>query len=138
MDSLEATIDLCLNSLPPCNTVFFTFHSTGRFSVSGREGTALAPKGKVFYINREKNLKVIFDWNASGWTSRSSSTAFISITGIGPKEGLLKTDPKPWDQRLIGDADPISWMFTLRAKEGKVDETMRTAKDLKNFKLQLS
>ena len=53
----------------------------GKFSVSGREGTAVAPKGKVFYINPEENLKVILDWNASGWTSRTSSTASVTING---------------------------------------------------------
>jgi hypothetical protein len=34
-------------------------YENGKFSVSGRDGTAVAPKGKVFYINKEQNLKVI-------------------------------------------------------------------------------
>ena len=33
-------------------------HDNARFSVSGREATAVAPKGRVCYINKEKNLKV--------------------------------------------------------------------------------
>ena len=32
-------------------------HDNARFSVSGREATAVAPKGRVCYINKEKNLK---------------------------------------------------------------------------------
>ena len=108
--------------------------STGKFSVSGREGTAVAPKGKVFYINKEKNLQVVFDWNASGWTSPlSTSSAAISITGIPPK-GIFGAKT-PWDQQLMGEADPSSWMFKLRVNEGTVGETVRTAKDLSNFKV---
>ena len=32
-------------------------YDNARFSVSGREATAVAPKGRVCYINKEKNLK---------------------------------------------------------------------------------
>ena len=111
-------------------------YSNGRFSVSGREGTAVAPKGKVFYVNIEENLKVIFEWNASGWTSpMSSSTASISITGIPPKSGLFK-NPTPWNQKLTGESDPNSWIYNLRPEEGTVKESMKTAKDLANIKVK--
>ena len=88
-------------------------YSTGRFSVSGREGTDVAPKGRVFYSNIGKNLKVIFEWNASGLTSMSDSTASMSIDGIAPKKGAFGKDPKPWNQKLIGKSDPNSWIYNL-------------------------
>ena len=111
-------------------------YSNGRFSVSGREGTAVAPKGKVFYVNIEENLKVIFEWNASGWTSpMSSSTASINITGISPKSGMFK-NPTPWNQKLTGESDPNSWIYNLRPEEGTVKESMKTAKDLANIKVK--
>jgi len=74
-------------------------YASARFSVSGREATAVAPNGKVFYINREQNLKVIFEWAAAGVTAAmTSSSASISITGIAPEGGILSSKPKPWEQ----------------------------------------
>ena len=86
-------------------------YASARFSVSGREATAVAPNGKVFYINREQNLKVnlnlnpnpnlqvIFEWAAAGMTAAmTSSSASISITGIAPEGGILSSKPKPWEQ----------------------------------------
>ena len=101
-------------------------------------GTAVAPKGKVFYINKEKNIKVIFEWNACGWTSRTSSSASVSINGIPPQGGLLKGDPTPWNKKLVGEADANSWIFNLRPLEGQVKETLKTAKDLTNFRVKLN
>ena len=114
-------------------------YSTGNFSVSGREGTAVAPKGKVFYSNEEVNLKLIFEWNASGWTSPlSTNAASIVITGI-PKNsgGFFSKTPKPWNQVLVGECDHMNWTFEVREKEGTIAEAQKTAKNLQNVKMQL-
>jgi hypothetical protein len=113
-------------------------YSSGHFSVSGREGSAVAPKGKVFYINKEINLKVLFDWTAAGWTSPlGSSAAAIQITGIPPAGGLLSSKPVPWDQALVGDSDPATWIYNLRPQEGSIAEMRKTVKSLENFKVGL-
>ena len=105
-------------------------HDNGRFSVSGREGTAVAPKGKVFYCNKDENLKVIFEWNAAGWTSRSSSSASVTINGA--KSSKWK-DPTPWNQKLVAEANSESWVYNLRTKEGNVSEGVNVLNKLTNL-----
>jgi len=114
-------------------------HSTGRFSVSGREGTAVAPKGKVFYRNEKKGLSVTLTWNSAGWTSLSSSSAETSIVGKPPpSSNFLKKDGKPWNQVLVGEANPAAWTFTIRPREGQLAELGKTAKNLENIKVGLA
>lgn len=111
-------------------------YSSAKFSVSGREGSAVAPKGKVFYVSRAENLSVTLDWCASGWTSPlAHNTAAVLISGIAPKSGMFQSKPKPWDQVLEGDSDPSSWIYNLREREGQLSEMTRTAKKLENFKM---
>ena len=45
------------------------------FSASGREGTAVAPVGKVFYVNDQENLKIMVSWANAGWTTREAASA---------------------------------------------------------------
>ena len=93
-------------------------YSTGGFAVSGRDGSAVAPKGKVFYVNSEKNLKVIFEWNSAGWSAPlSNRDASIIITGCEPAGKVLNRSPVPWNQRLEGEANANSWSYTLRPYE---------------------
>ena len=94
-------------------------------------------KGKVFYHNEEKNLKVIFEWNAAGWTSFATSSANVVITGIPESKGLLSGTPKPWNQTLIGDFNAENWTFEIRPNEGAIGEAQRTAKLLTKPKLQI-
>ena len=104
-------------------------YSTGSFSVSGRESCAVAPKGKVFYCNQEMNLKVLFDWNASGWTSTTRSAANAVISGIPPLEkDKLGGTPIPWNQTLVGECNAESWTYEIRAREGVIEEAQRSAK----------
>jgi len=112
--------------------------ASGRFSVAGREGSAVAPNGKVFYVNQEKNLKVICEWSGAGVTTMSSSSASISITGIPPPGGLLSAAPKPWEQVLEGEADATSWIFSIRKREGHLTELRKTANKLQDFKVGLT
>ena len=90
-------------------------YSTGKFSVANR------PEGKVFYANGKENLKVIFQWNNAGWTSPSGSTASITIVGIAQKNGtnIGGSDPKPWNQKLMGASNPHSWIYELRSVEAE-------------------
>merc|ERR1712062_119538 len=112
-------------------------YTTVQFSVSGRKDTAVAPKGRVFYLNARKNLKVVFDWNASGLVSMANSTASISINGIAQKKGVFGKDPKPWNKKLIGVANPESWIFNLSEVEGIVKESKKVStnanEDLNDF-----
>jgi len=107
-------------------------HDNARFSVSGREATAVAPKGRVCYINKEKNLKVTFEWMYSGSTSMTSSDANMTINGLKEsKKGIFGGgDGKPWTDFLACEAKTDPWVFTLRPREGKLDETLRLAQKL--------
>merc|ERR1712037_220032 len=93
--------------------------SSGTFSASGREGSAVAPKGKVFYFNEKENLRVILEWSNSGWTSREAATADSNITGA--KVRTLSSDT-PGSDILEVKKNPDSWLFTLQKKEGKVGQ----------------
>ena len=95
-------------SEPPDVILPFTF---GTFSASGREGSAVAPKGKVFYSNEAEQLRLMFDWSHSGWTSREDATADFSITGA--KTRTLKSDI-PWSDVLQVPQYLISWQKILR------------------------
>ena len=119
---------------PPENVKPYT--SQG-FSVSGREGSAVAPKGKVFYANIDLNLKVMFEWSACGWTSQlSSGSSAIAITGIRPSSGLRSSTP--WDQKLVGESDHTSWIYTIRPREGHLSEVQRTARKMDNIKIGMN
>ena len=111
-------------------------YSSARFSVSGRENTAVAPKGRVFYTNQAENLNVEFVWISSGWTSWSSSHAAVAITGIPPSTGAwLSSTPVPWDRQLLGEFNGDTWNYNLRPVEGTLAEARRTAKKLENPKV---
>ena len=106
-------------------------YDNGRFSVSGREATAVAPKGRACYVNPEHNLKVTFEWMYSGSTSYTTSDANININGFKESKGLLGGGSgKPWSEVLTGEAKTDPWVFTIRPLEGKLDETLRMAKKL--------
>jgi len=51
--------------------------SSGKFSVSGREATLVAPNGKVFYANEEVKLKVAICWSGAGPTSLAANSATV-------------------------------------------------------------
>ena len=107
-------------------------HSMGRFSVSGREASAVAPNGKVFYYNKEENLKVVFTWHASGFTTRADPVADCGVTGKpAPEErGFFTTAAVPWSETLECDANPKSWIYTLRVNQGGIAEAVKAVKDL--------
>ena len=120
------------DQLPPQSIKPYT--STTVFSVSGIENSAEAPKGKVCYDNLDKNLKVIFEWHASGWAFRFDSTAAIIITGIKPAGMNLLKAPAACTLEpvcLEGDANAKLWIFTLKSKESKVSEVDETSKSTK-------
>ena len=50
-------------------------NSISQFSVSGRDGTAVAPSGKVYYSNDSVNLEICITWTCNGWTNNLLSTA---------------------------------------------------------------
>ena len=107
-------------------------HRMGRFSVSGREASVIAPNGKVFYHNKKKNLKVVFHWHGSGCTTRADAVADCKVTGEKKgEEGFLFTSaPVPWSQTLECDANPRSWIYTLRENQGMLAAVKEAAKDI--------
>lgn len=96
--------------------------SSINFSASGREGTAVAPNGKVYYENEELNIKVAVCWSCAGWTSPGcSNSATLVVTGR-PKEdeglrSLFRSEPKPWSELIACDVDTENWVMTLRPRQ---------------------
>ena len=88
------------------------------FSVSGRDTSAVAPKGKVFYVNPDQDLSIICDWYACGFTNLSNTVSQASITVCGNKTtrvgyGVQKT---PWNRILVGEATAEPWKFLIRQR----------------------
>lgn len=81
--------------------------SSEQFSVSGREASAVAPNGKVFYENAGAELKIALGWTCSGWTAPGGSS-IISVIISGERDG------KAWEESLAGDVDMDNWVVTLR------------------------
>lgn len=103
-------------------------YGRGTFSASGREGTAVAPKGKIFYCNVDVNLHVIFEWCNAGWTSREEATADAIITGA--KKAKVVGSATPWTEIFEVKVNSDSWIYTLQEKGGKVDQALDAVKDL--------
>ena len=82
--------------------------------MSGRDGSPVAPSGKVFYCNRENNLNVTIEWGYSGFTAITSLTANVLISGVHPIER------KSWDQTFVGSFDTDSWTYIIRPREPSV------------------
>merc|ERR1711874_845768 len=101
--------------------------SSVTFSASGREGSAVAPKGKVFYSNEQENLNVMFAWSHSGWTSREAATADCSITGA--KVRTLRSHTA-WSDLLQVKKSPDSWLYTLEKKDGTVGQALEAVNKL--------
>lgn len=105
---------------------------TGKFSVSGRPGSAVPPKGKVFYVNHGQNLKVVFEWSASGWIPIRASSASVLICGAKKETtlGMLgifgneTISEQSWNQLLIGEANAEAWTYTLRERGSALAESV--------------
>ena len=69
-------------------------YSAARFSISGRDGSPIAPEGKVFYCNKEKNLKVILEWGYSGFTTLTTMSASVVIARLW--------NQMPWTEVIVG------------------------------------
>lgn len=109
-------------------------HSIGRFSVSGREGTAVAPAGKVFYRNDPLDLDVTISWANAGWTTRENASFDALITGKPAGGGRFKSEPKPWNEVLIAEGDYSNWTLTIKPKK-MGDDWKKTISEFKNFRL---
>ena len=81
-------------------------YSAARFSISGRDGSPIAPEGKVFYCNKEKNLKIIIEWGYSGFTTLTSMSASVVITRLW--------NQMPWSEVIVGKFDDRSNTFEIR------------------------
>jgi len=84
-----------------------------RFSVSGREGSAVAPEGKVFYCNRQWNLHIVISW-ANASTVRALGAAAPSFTAL--ISGKPAGEEHPWHEVLTAVADYTTWTVSIRAK----------------------
>eukprot|EP00092_Neocalanus_flemingeri_P012436 GFUD01013407.1.p1 GENE.GFUD01013407.1~~GFUD01013407.1.p1 ORF type:complete len:176 (+),score=28.51 GFUD01013407.1:80-607(+) len=99
--------------------------SKGMFSVSGREGSAVAPTGKVFYRNEALNLDVTLCYSKTGWSTEEKSAASIAVNGKPDSKGrwtrLLKAESQIWSKVLTTDVNVDNWMFTLQHRENGED-----------------
>ena len=117
-------------------------NSIGNFSVSCREGTAVAPRGKVFYRNENVNLEICITWTGSGWTHNLLSVAVPEkdhlsalVTGRPEKKNTLfgSTHPSPWDELISVIPNSNSMEVTIKPK-ALLDDfkgLLEHAKDLK-------
>ena len=86
----------------------------------------------IIITNNSCYPKVTFEWMYSGSTSMTSSDANMTINGLKEsKKGIFGGgDGKPWTDFLACEAKTDPWVFTLRPREGKLDETLRLAQKL--------
>ena len=117
-------------------------HSIAHFSVSGREGTAVAPGGKVFYGNKNISLEICITWTCSGWTHNLLSVAAPEknhlsalISGRPEKKKSLFSSkfPAPWNDLLSVIPNSNSMEIIIKPK-GRLDDVrgiLEQAKDLK-------
>ena len=94
--------------------------SKARFSASGREASAVAPNGRVFYHNKQENLHLVFKWANSGWTSREAATAHGDVSGSKVRPGWAT---QPWSKLISVRADVDSWTYTVK-EAGIIDSTL--------------
>ena len=87
-------------------------HSLGRFSVSGREGSAVAPNGKVYYRNDSLNLNVVISWANSGWTSTCLPAFGGNVSG--KPDSQFSSDPKPWNDVIVCEGDWGTWIMAIK------------------------
>ena len=117
-------------------------NSIAHFSVSGREGTAVAPGGKVFYGNKHINLEIVITWTCSGWTHNLLSVAAPEknhlsalITGKPEKKKSLfgSKNPAPWHDLIsvIPNSNSMEIIIKPKALLDDVKGLLEQAKDLK-------
>ena len=109
--------------------------SKARFSASGREASAVAPNGKVFYHNKRENLHIIFHWANSGWTNRAPATADGHVSGCKARPGQAT---QPWSDLISVKAEVDSWTYTVK-ETGIIDKGMdaiqAVGKAIERFKI---
>ena len=88
--------------------------STARFSVSGREGSPITPKGRVYYVNEGLNLKVILEWEASG-LPLVDNHGKVLFSGSVPVRGSMVR----WGEILVGTCDTKTWIYEIKLKRGR-------------------
>lgn len=85
-------------------------HQLGRFSVSGREGSAVAPEGKVFYSNQQWNLHIVVSW-ANASSLGATPPAFTAVIS-----GKPKGEGQPWNEVLTAEADYTTWTVSVTVR----------------------
>ena len=120
-------------------------NSMGHFSVSGREGTSVAPGGKVFYRNENENLEICITWSCSGWTSNilsASAQEKDHLSGVVTGKPQKKTkslfgskEQKPWHEQIsvIPNANAMEITIKPKALLDDAKGMLEQAKGLKVF-----
>ena len=101
--------------------------SRGSFSASGREASAVAPKGKVFYCNKEEKLSIVFHWDHAGWTSGPLTDPTASGDISGETSTLLKGS-EPWSNYLEVAVEVDTWTYTLQEIPGVINRAVDAVK----------
>ena len=94
-------------------------YSAARFSISGRDGSPIAPEGKVFYCNKEKNLKIILEWGYSGFTTLTTMSASVVITRLW--------NQMPWTEVIVGKFNDRSNTFEIRETKKPIKPPVKPA-----------
>ncbi|KAI8895066.1 hypothetical protein BC833DRAFT_567798 [Globomyces pollinis-pini] len=82
--------------------------SVGKFSVSGREATAVAPSGSAYFKSNKGGAKMLVVWNFTGWTTWTKSALSIEFTGMTPVvPGIIygESGGALWSNILTGPVD---------------------------------
>jgi hypothetical protein len=117
-------------------------NSIGNFSVSGREATAVAPGGKVFYRNENVNLEICITWTCSGWSHNLLSVAAADkdhlsavVTGKPEKKKTLfgSKEHSPWHELIsvIPNSNSMEVIIKPKALLDDFKGMLEQAKDLK-------
>ena len=118
--------------------------SIGQFSVSGREGTTVAPGGKVFYKNEDQNLQICITWSCSGWTNNLLSAAAQDkdclsglVTGKSTAKSTAffkKKEHSPWHEVISVIPNSSSMEITIKPK-AILDDAKGILEQAKGLKL---
>ena len=108
-------------------------NSISQFSVSGRDGTAVAPSGQVYYGNASVNLEICITWTCSGWTHNLLSVAPPDqnhLSGLVTGKAERQNDP-PSDNK-----EPCAWheLISVIPNSNTMDITIKPKALMEEFK----
>ena len=112
-------------------------YSISHFSVSGREGSSVAPIGKVCYRNDTMNIKMCVNWACFGWShnliSVSSSERTVISATITGKSQTMESE-RPWHELISLIPNSTVMELTIKPKAA-FDDVVGVVAQLSDKKL---